>query len=63
MTESPKTETLLAVQDLCVEFGARAQPYRAVKSLDFIIGRGETCLLYTSPSPLDRTRTRMPSSA
>ena len=23
----------------------------------------ETCLLYTSPSPRDRTRTRMPSSA
>ena len=45
MTESPKTETLLAVQDLCVEFGARAQPYRAVKSLDFIIGRGETVAL------------------
>ena len=36
------------------------------------IGRGEqgvllvrpyTCLLYTSPSPRDRTRSRMPSSA
>ena len=24
---------------------------------------GETCLLYTSPSPRDRTRSRMPSSA
>ena len=23
----------------------------------------ETCLLYTSPSPRDRTRSRMPSSA
>ena len=23
----------------------------------------QTCLLYTSPSPRDRTRTRMPSSA
>ena len=27
------------------------------------IARGETCLLYTSPSPRDRTRSRMPSSA
>ena len=25
--------------------------------------RGQTCLLYTSPSPRDRTRSRMPSSA
>ena len=24
---------------------------------------GSTCLLYTSPSPRDRTRSRMPSSA
>ncbi|MGB3066409.1 ABC transporter ATP-binding protein, partial [Sphingobacterium thalpophilum] len=39
------TETLLAVQGLSVEFGARAQPYRAVKSLDFTIGRGETVAL------------------
>ena len=27
------------------------------------VGRGNTCLLYTSPSPRDRTRSRMPSSA
>ena len=26
-------------------------------------GRNRTCLLYTSPSPRDRTRSRMPSSA
>ena len=26
-------------------------------------GMGQTCLLYTSPSPRDRTRSRMPSSA
>ena len=26
-------------------------------------GMGEICLLYTSPSPRDRTRSRMPSSA
>ena len=25
--------------------------------------QGEDCLLYTSPSPRDRTRSRMPSSA
>ena len=27
------------------------------------LGGGNTCLLYTSPSPRDRTRSRMPSSA
>ena len=26
-------------------------------------GNNDTCLLYTSPSPRDRTRSRMPSSA
>ena len=28
-----------------------------------LIGRYMDCLLYTSPSPRDRTRSRMPSSA
>ena len=28
-----------------------------------ILGLGADCLLYTSPSPRDRTRSRMPSSA
>ena len=30
---------------------------------DFSIDAPRTCLLYTSPSPRDRTRSRMPSSA
>ena len=29
----------------------------------FLINRNDGCLLYTSPSPRDRTRSRMPSSA
>ena len=28
-----------------------------------VLGQALTCLLYTSPSPRDRTRSRMPSSA
>ena len=28
-----------------------------------LVGLGRSCLLYTSPSPRDRTRSRMPSSA
>ena len=30
---------------------------------EILDGRVKTCLLYTSPSPRDRTRSRMPSSA
>ena len=33
------------------------------KDLSKIVGLINTCLLYTSPSPRDRTRSRMPSSA
>ena len=32
-------------------------------SLDSMIEHSKSCLLYTSPSPRDRTRSRMPSSA
>ena len=34
------------------------QPFLALELV-----RGQSCLLYTSPSPRDRTRSRMPSSA
>ena len=35
-----------------------------IENLDELITADvETCLLYTSPSPRDRTRSRMPSSA
>ena len=30
---------------------------------DTVTGKNKACLLYTSPSPRDRTRSRMPSSA
>ena len=33
------------------------------KNDKFIVIQNNTCLLYTSPSPRDRTRSRMPSSA
>ena len=42
-------------------------PFGALIENDAIYGRGTAdmkgCLLYTSPSPRDRTRSRMPSSA
>ena len=34
-----------------------------VKTEELLISQPDTCLLYTSPSPRDRTRSRMPSSA
>ena len=42
--------------------------YGGLKQLDGLGPNGETimdysCFLYTSPSPRDRTRSRMPSSA
>ena len=40
--------------------GMRAIPNPSNKE-EFLLFR--TCLLYTSPSPRDRTRSRMPSSA
>ena len=33
------------------------------KNNETVDGRTKGCLLYTSPSPRDRTRSRMPSSA
>ena len=36
---------------------------KAFEEMQMLEKRLETCLLYTSPSPRDRTRSRMPSSA
>ena len=38
-------------------------PTRDQIYFDFLGYKNEPCLLYTSPSPRDRTRSRMPSSA
>src|SRR5665811_479529 len=40
-----------------------AHAYRLCPHAIFIKPRFDACLLYTSPSPRDRTRARMPSSA
>ncbi|OZI37424.1 ABC transporter ATP-binding protein [Bordetella genomosp. 10] len=39
------SDCLLSVRGLTVEFGKRASPFRAVKGLDFDIGKGETVAL------------------
>ena len=54
---------------LCIGIGAlqlmldRGQRLDWFSSYEIIIELIVTCLLYTSPSPRDRTRSRMPSSA
>ena len=37
--------------------------HNIVKSIQYAANKMNACLLYTSPSPRDRTRSRMPSSA
>ena len=57
--------------DALVEFDSvvkRFGDFTAVETMNFTIDEGEFiaimgCLLYTSPSPRDRQKSRMPSSA
>ena len=44
--------------------GGGATPDGRIRTVLFVTdGQAHNCLLYTSPSPRDRTRSRMPSSA
>ena len=58
----PECDVILAE---CVVYLARAKKshevYNAMNKVKQLLTN--TCLLYTSPSPRDRTRSRMPSSA
>ena len=59
----------MPIQTPICDFGKKAVPFELksidgkILKLDEIKGENGTCLLYTSPSPRDRTRSRMPSSA
>ena len=48
-------------EDICTEIWLVKCPKELQKNR--LITRDKICLLYTSPSPRDRTRSRMPSSA
>ena len=50
------------IKYILVESGERSKEIQALLKLEEI-GNIRGCLLYTSPSPRDRTRSRMPSSA
>ena len=43
--------------------GALERKLKAVAEKTKKVNAAKSCLLYTSPSPRDRTRSRMPSSA
>ena len=55
-------DNVQAAIELDEEFEAKAEIARQRPTL-YKAGRLKGCLLYTSPSPRDRTRSRMPSSA
>ena len=50
-------------QDDAVDFNKLMRDKASDDSIIQLIHRSISCLLYTSPSPRDRTRSRMPSSA
>ena len=49
--------------EICDSFGACVDSTLTIEIIDSTASQDNTCLLYTSPSPRDRTRSRMPSSA
>ena len=66
--EAPTDGALVVLEEeieISDDFGVNLAEYLTESELTQISGDliGEFCLLYTSPSPRDRTRSRMPSSA
>ena len=72
--DDDQNEKLFVIDDVVSQESISDQTYamsRAYKidrlgaklALDLALGKQTDCLLYTSPSPRDRTRSRMPSSA
>ena len=58
------TPVMMKVVDSAVEMAYQGQ--KKIQWSEVLAGEkafNATCLLYTSPSPRDRTRSRMPSSA
>ena len=46
-----------------IKYGTNGTPFGSYAEDGYTVNERNTCLLYTSPSPRDRTRSRMPSSA
>ena len=54
--------TTRGIDGIGIFSGSHAVHVGVITALNFA-GAGNTCLLYTSPSPRDRQKSRMPSSA
>ena len=65
MNESAVNNPILKENELtrAILAGVDTGEYDAEISMDELEELAETCLLYTSPSPRDRSVSRMPSSA
>ena len=67
-TKTPETEFLTRLRGIAQERADDKVFLRADGAIPYarvmqVMGAMNACLLYTSPSPRDRTRSRMPSSA
>ena len=67
--QNPKEKTIESIQE-CKEgrCSCKTEEYKKMEKIEMEEKKENlsitlTCLLYTSPSPRDRTRSRMPSSA
>ena len=56
-------ENLLIIQDAVEEVLAEGISFKLMLDLVRVVQEDGPCLLYTSPSPRDRQKSRMPSSA
>ena len=54
---------LFTVGNVNITGNTKTKDFIMLREIPFKKGDQYTCLLYTSPSPRDRTRSRMPSSA
>ena len=59
----PDLEGIIILDDFQLAISRNEKLSEARERLNELFGRKYPCLLYTSPSPRDRTRYRMPSSA
>ena len=62
-SDNTPTITGAAEEGAVVTLTATSSDHDTVVATDDSVGNNNLCLLYTSPSPRDRTRSRMPSSA
>ena len=60
---TPSTEEMGCMSMVPRSHKQNILPHQDTFAENNILTRGQVCLLYTSPSPRDRTRSRMPSSA